>query len=345
MNNFKELTPKNVADLLVGMANEGKKLLILGHRNPDGDCVGSAYALRSIYNFLGGTAFCAFSGKMSDHIKFLADHEEITPEDIKIEDYDAICTVDVASPTQLGDNSHLADRVDFTVDHHESCVPFSDSYRDGNASAAGILIFRIFEELYKMGKIEEDANIYRKIYCAISADTGSFMFSNTDMQTHLIAAGLCSVINSEKSGDTTADLARRIHNSHSLSSLKAKKLCIENLQTAMDGKIAYILIENEDIRKNSLKDEDFGSAVDVPRSLEGTELAFVIKETSKTDEDGKKEYKISTRSNCRINVSSICEKFSGGGHAKAAGGTVYAENGENAKKAVLDAFIEAYNEQ
>ncbi len=345
MNNFKDLTPKNIAELLIKFAENRKKLLILGHRNPDGDCVGSAFALRGIYSALGGEALCAFSGKIPDHIKFLADHAEIAPKSLKIDDFGAICAVDVASPAQLGDNICFAEHVDFTVDHHESCIPFSDSCRRGSASAAGILIFRIFEELFKMGRIKEDADIYRRIYCAISADTGSFMFSNTDMETHLIAAGLCDAINSENSGDTTADLARRLHNSHSLSSLKAKRLCIERLSTTDDGKIAYILIEKEDIKKNGLKDEDFGSAVDVPRSLEGVDLAFILKETAKINDEGKKEYKISSRSNCALSVSAICEKFSGGGHAKAAGGTVYAENGEIAVACVLKAFIEAYNEQ
>ena len=336
---YADLTAKDIAEKLINLAKEDKKLLIIAHRNPDGDAVGSAFALKSIYGELGAKAVCICSDNIPGYLRFLLrDQTDIIFDEN--ETYDAITAVDTASPDQMGDLSFLADRIEFAIDHHESCTPYCDTYRDKDSSAAGELIYDIYEFLVKEKIIEKNADISRLIYAAISADTGSFKYSNTTKRTHIIASKLIDEINSDKNGINTAEISRLLHNSRSLTQIKAEKLCIENLHLAENGKIAYIVLNRSEYTKYGLEENDFGSAVDIPRSIENVLLSFVIKESRKSERD-KKVYKISTRSSCNINVSDICEKFGGGGHAKAAGAGIEAENEESATKMILAEFIKA----
>ncbi len=341
---YNSLTVNDICDLLIKEAEKNNKLLILAHRNPDGDAVGSAFALKLIYNELMGKAVCACCHEAPEYLRFLIKGQNSLIFD-ENEEYDTIAAVDTASPQQLGDLEYLAEKCSFAIDHHESCTPYCDTLRDHTSSATGELIFEIYEELKNRGRIKENTDIARLIYCAISADSGSFMYSNTTSKTHDIAGKLVTIINKDENGANTAELARLLHNSKSLSALRAQMLCIQNLKICENGEIAYIILEREEIAKEGLKEEDFGASVDIPRSVEGVKLSFVIKETDKTTEDGKRVYRISTRSSCGVNVADICKKFSGGGHAKAAGGSVEADNIKIAEKTVLSEFIYALREE
>lgn len=342
MNNapFKALTAADCAEKLKKVAKEGKKALIIAHRNPDGDAVGSAFALKMIYEALGGNAYTACAHEVPSYLRFLEMGKNQLLTEIP-EDYDTIITVDTAAPTQFGELEYLCDKVDFAIDHHASCTEYSDSYRDGTACAAGELIFNIYELLKAENEIREIPDVARLIYAAISADSGSFKYSNTTKNTHLTAAKLTEIINSDESGINTAEIARLLHDSSSLGDLKAKKICIENLQLAEDGKIAYLCLEKETFEKEGLTELDFGASVDIPRSIEGVLAAVVLKEGKADEESGLKKYRISARSNCSIDVAEICAKFGGGGHSKAAGGAIMAENAKIATEAVLAEFIKA----
>ena len=342
MNNalYNALTAEDCAKKLKDLAKEGKKVLIIAHRNPDGDAVGSAFALKMIYENLGGKAYTACAHEIPNYLKFMEMGENKLITEIP-EDYDIIITVDTAAPTQFGELEYLCDKVDFAIDHHASCTEYSDSYRDSAACAAGELIFRIYDILIAENAISEIPDAARLIYAAISADSGSFKYSNTTKNTHITAAKLVDIINNDKNGINCAEIARLLHDSATLTDLKAKKLCIENLNITEDGKIAYVCLEKEMFEKEGLSELDFGASIDIPRSIEGVMAAFVLKEGKFDEEENKTNYRISARSNCNINVANICAKFGGGGHAKAAGGAIKAENINIALEAVLSEFIEA----
>ena len=136
MNNtdYKALSVAECADILKSSAKEGKKALIIGHRNPDGDAAGSVLALKRLYEALGGSADCACCDKIPDYLSFLPDSDHLITE-IK-EEYGLYVAVDVASPQQLGELEYLKDKISITIDHHASYTPFSDNLRDPSASAA-----------------------------------------------------------------------------------------------------------------------------------------------------------------------------------------------------------------
>lgn len=342
MNNkaYKSLSVADVAEKLTEFSKNFEKLLICIHRSPDGDAVGSAFALKRIYEELSGTATVVCCDEAPKYLSFIINGQNTVKYTGK-EEYTKIVTVDTASPSQMGDLEFLCEKVEFAIDHHEIHTEYSDNCTDGSASAAGEVLFEIYKHLVGSKRINENADICRAIFCAISADTGSFQYSNTTAKTHKIASELVNIINSDENGINTAEISRLIHNSRSMETLKAQKLCIEKLKFAMDRRIAYIILNNEDIRTEGLESEHFGAAIDIPRSVEGVLLSFVLKESDRSRENCTVTYKISTRSSCNVSVADICKKFGGGGHVKAAGGSITAKNEEEAVNAVLSEFENA----
>ena len=344
MNNsaYTRLTVEDICEKLLSCAEKHEKLLIIAHRNPDGDAVGSAFALKEIYKALGGEAKCAFPDPVPDYLRFLVrDQEELSY--CENEAFDTIITVDTASISQMGTLSRLAEKVSFAIDHHAMGEQYCDALIDGNASAAGEIVFDIYSNLEDEGQLEFDADILRLIYAAISADTGSFRYSNTTFTTHMKVACFINIINEDKNGINTAEIARLIHDSKSMANLKATKLCIDKMKTAEGVKITYAVIERKDIEEAGICDEDMGACIDVPRSVAGSMLSFVLKET-KDSKEGERSFRISARSSCHISVAEICRKFGGGGHEKAAGGAIVAKTALEAEKAVLSEFLSALNE-
>ena len=333
---------EQVCDLLLSCAKAGKRLLLLCHVNPDGDAVGSAFALKKIYTLLGGEAACACTSDAPQYLQFLFfDQDSLlyTPDMEK--NYDLLWTVDVASPSQLGRLSPLAEKVSLSIDHHGRCTLFSPFFLNPDASAAGELVYEIYERLCRRGVLQENAHVCRLLYAAISADTGSFQYSNTTPRTMEIGAALLTGIQSDPTGPEAASIAHRLHGCRTKNELTAQKLIIERLRFACGEKLAYVCIPAALPEENGLSDFDFGGAVDIPRSVSGALVGLTIKE-SKTE---KGTYKVSARSNCAIDVAAVLAQFGGGGHTRAAGATFVASSCDEAAEKILAAFapaIESY---
>lgn len=327
-----------VCNLLQSFAKTDKKLLLLCHVNPDGDTIGSAFALKKIYALLGGVAYCACTSDSPEYLRFLLDGQDSIEYTENIENnYDIIWAVDVASPTQLGRLSFLADQVSLSIDHHENCTLFSSYCLKPEASATGELIFAIYKELIERGCIEKNAAVCRALYAAISSDTGSFQYSNTTPETFRIGGELVETIrDAGDKGEETASIAHRLHGCRSIQELQAQKLVIERLQLAYRGTLAYVCIPASLPEKNGLSDFDFGGMVDIPRSVTGALVGLSLKE-SKTEPG---TYKISARSNCDIDVAAVLSQFGGGGHKRAAGAAVSAATCKEAADKVVAAFAD-----
>ena len=173
----------------------GADALIVCHTSPDGDTVGSAFALAEIIRLTGGDARVVCSETFPDRFSFMTRGESGEYRDGEENGKTLIC-VDVASPAQLGRLTHLAAKVDIMIDHHGTGEIFSDGLVDPDAAAAGIIVYDIYKFMRESGAVPESAYTARMLYAAVSSDTGSFRYANTDARAHLCAAYLVGIINS-----------------------------------------------------------------------------------------------------------------------------------------------------
>lgn len=331
-----------------------KNALILCHVNPDGDCIGSAFALRKIIQDCGGKARVACANDLPKRLRFLASDslymtEEEAPYDLRmdpespeIDTFDRIISVDVASPVQLGDLAVLIPKISYMIDHHGMGEAFAKNYIDPEASAAGEIMYTIYRTLREKGIIESDPEAARRIYAAIVSDTGSFKFSNTRPATHLAAASLVEEINHAADGGMdTADVCRSLFGQRTLKELTAQMLAIQNLRFYENGRLGAVLFTQQMLADAGLTEEEIGNVVDTPRGVEGVQIGISLRQLAADPT----QYKVSSRANTEIDCAAVCAMFGGGGHVRAAGCTITADDPEEALARMAEAFGAAIREK
>ncbi len=317
-SDYKKLSARECAEALLSI----ERPLVMIHVRPDGDAVGSGAALCEIFRQFGRHPRLICADAIPKRLDFILDM--CSPESLANDasGYDAV-SIDVASPAQLGSLYSEKTPPILMIDHHAVGEMFADGYIDPAASSAAEALFDITDELIALGKIQMNDRLAIALYAAISSDTGRFCFSNTSSKTHMRAAELLS-----RRGIDFADINNRLFFSKSESQIRAEGFVGASLKTEADGRIAYASVTLSDIEELGLCTEDFETAIDIVRSLSGCEIAIFTKEIS----DG--TYKISLRST-GANVAEAAKAFGGGGHIRAAGCTIKAENASDALASVL----------
>ena len=314
--------------VLCQMLAEPKKTLILCHARPDGDAIGSAFALKVILQIKGSEAYCASADEVPKRLRFLTTSIQSgsmtapMPEDFLPE---RIITVDTPSLAQLGAPGVMfGDNITLMIDHHKAATPYAPAYIDPNAAAAGEIVYRIADALLSAHGIPFPMDLCRCLYAAISSDTGGFRYSNVTPTTHMIAGSLI------KSGVDAAEINRLLFDCKTPARLLAERVALENLKFCCEGKIAFSTISYEEILKKGLAPEELDVFVEAARSVAGVEIAFSVRQMTPGD-----EYRFSVRSNGKADVAAICTAFGGGGHIKAAGCSLRAPSMEVAVETFL----------
>ena len=334
---FEKMTVGEVVDAIASAGS----LAVLCHTNPDGDTVGSASALALIARGAGVRSEVILPDGPQERLRFLLPPEGAEVGAKGTDGFELVCAVDVASPAQLGSLGELIPRIGFMIDHHGMGEPFSKNLVDPEASAAGEVVYRVYEEAVKKGVISRDPEIARRIYGAILSDTGSFAFANVTPCTHRIAASLLEEIAADADGIQADEINRLLFGRATEGELRAKMLTVKNLRTFADGAIAASYITAAEFAENGISELDAGGTVDVPRMLIGAKAAFVVRQSMHDP----REFRVSSRSNDDFDVSAVCALFGGGGHRRAAGCNVYADSPEDAFDQVASAFEKKYSEK
>lgn len=314
------ITIKEAARLL----KENDRFLILTHQSPDGDTLGSGFALFRILSKLGKKARVVCGDAIHKKYSFL--YEGIAFEEFEPE---FLVTVDVADPVLLGGKySHLADKVDLNIDHHTSNRLFARKTLLEDSAATAELIYELAKEL----KVELDKDIAMAIYTGIATDTGCFKFSNTTAKSHLYAAELFDM------GIDAAMINNLMFETKSKERLELERKAYEHLEYFFDGRCAVVSIFYDMIDGLGVDEGDLDGLASIPRQIEGVDVGVTIRERQPGI------YKISVRTSDSLDASEICAKLGGGGHIRAAGCTV---NGsyQQAKDMILSAIDGAMNSQ
>ena len=298
--------------------------LILYHARPDGDAIGSAYALRGILSALGSDCFCRCVDKIPTRLAFLTEEDQL-PAGFSPE---RVISVDSASPAQLG---ALFDeyKVDIMIDHHASGTPYADNYIRSDASATGEIIFDISRCLLKSGALSQIPDgVDRLIYAAISSDTGCFRYSNVTPHTHRVAAELVDHVDA-------ADINRRMFEIKTAEQLLVERAAMERMERYCGGRISVVAIDHADIAALGLPADKLDTLIDVARCVDGADVAISVRRVTPGS-----SFRVSMRSNSDINVAAACALFGGGGHVRAAGCNIEAEELSEAIQKAIKALEE-----
>lgn len=295
--------------------------LILMHASPDGDTLGSGYALCGILQRMGKRARAVCPDPIPHRFDYMfraVNEQEFEPQTI-------VC-VDVADTKLLGDMKELGDRAALCIDHHVSNTEYAERlYLHAEYAAAAECVYDV---ICALGE-EIDTDVANCIYTGVATDTGCFRFSNTTPQSHMIAAVMI------KCGAEITPINYAMFDMKSQGRIKLEQEVLRNIRYYAGGHIAMITVTLDMLSKiTDIDSDDVGALAALPRQIEGVDIGICLKE--------KKPglYKASLRSSERIDVSDICLKFGGGGHARAAGCS-FSSSLEDAEKAVIDACCAA----
>lgn len=297
---------ENIIDII----EKSKNILITPHVNPDGDCIGSAIALKLLLETnLNKTAELFIQSKVPEVYTFLNQTENFkTADEIKNNEYDLVIAVDCAAQDRLTSAIPIFNNAKQTIviDHHKTNPAYGKAnYIIPDSSSTGeVLYYFAKEALWKLNK-----DIAEALYVAILTDTGGFKFDNTKTSTFLSVADLLNYdIN-------PADIFKKCYESKPLPMVKLSALAVNKSEIIFNGKVAYTIVTLEDMEKTKALNEHTDGIVELLRQITTVDIAFLIKET----EDGFS--KVSLRSE-NFDVTKIASKFNGGGHSKAAGCTI-----------------------
>ncbi len=329
IDSFKKLSFEELCDRLC----ENKRTLIIYHARPDADAIGSAFALRELLYDMGIHAICACDDEVPARLTFMTDDVQgsvVLDEDMLL-GHERVISVDSASPQQLGMLfNKLHKDIDIMIDHHAEGKVYADNYVRPEAAATAEIIFDIAKYLLEKGRIARiSERVYGCIYTAISSDTGCFKYSNVTPATHTYAAELVAT------GIDTADINHRLFESKTLKQLKAEGEAARRLVSYEGGRVAAVTFPYSSKFALGLSDENLETIIDIPRSLAGVEVAFAVRQPKE-----ERIFRVSMRSNCNFDVSAVCAKFGGGGHARAAGCSIEAGGIHEAEEAILEAVRE-----
>ena len=297
---------------------EHDEILFLCHRYPDGDTIGSAFALCRAVLSLGKRASVMCGDILPPKFSYI--YEDVEPAELS--DHPYIVSVDVADPSLLGVlESDYGHKIDLCIDHHPTRREFAkESYVDSKAAATAEIIYRIINGL----GVELTKPIALALYTAIATDTGCFRYSNVTPATLRTAAKLM------ETGIDAYWVNQRMFETKTRARLQIEREMLESLDFRAGGRVAMMTLSTDMVERAGASEGDIDGIAALPRCIEGVEAGITFRE-------GENGYRVSVRTAPGVSASDICRMFGGGGHAAAAGCTLNTSLDE-AKDLILEAF-------
>ncbi len=277
-------------------------ILILTHRSPDGDTLGSAYAVCRALRQMGKRANVICDDVITDKYSYLYDGLDSTDFEPQF-----ILAVDVADLRLLGGLKNIyGERVDLCIDHHASNTGYAENLLLEDRAACAEIIY----ELLKVLGTPIDKKIAECIYTGISTDTGCFRYSNVRAHTFETAAALMAA------KPDIYSINRVMFEIKRFARLQLEAYLTRTMTFFAEGRIGICTIPSSIRQELSLTEDDVDDISGYARKIEGVELAAMLREQA----DG--TVKISLRSGKVYDAGAICVALGGGGHFSAAGATV-----------------------
>ncbi|HZR47655.1 MAG TPA: bifunctional oligoribonuclease/PAP phosphatase NrnA [Candidatus Manganitrophaceae bacterium] len=312
---------------VISVLKKKETFLIAGHVNPEGDAVGSAVALALALRDLGKKAEVVNRDPLPRQLAFLCYDGIFSQRPAIIEPVDAMVVVDCGDLKRTGffERGPLPIEVLVNIDHHVTNPKFGDvNWVVPEATATGEMIYDLLKEM----AVPLTPAIATALYTALLSDTGAFRYANTNEKSLRIGAELI------ERGADPALIARGLFEIIRPEKLKLLGDVLTHMELSDDKKVAWVEVTQAQMERTNTIEADTEDFIDYPRLIRGVEAAVFFREVSP------RQYKISLRSEGKVDVSALAKIWGGGGHRNAAGCTITGSR-EEIKKQVLGSLQEA----
>lgn len=295
-----------------------KNIVIISHKNPDGDAIGSSMGLYYYLTKYNHNVAVIMPNDFPDFLKWVPKSEDIIiydKEEEKSQELlrkaDIVFTLDFNAFHRTGKVADILSELDTTfvmIDHHQEPDDYATyMYSDVSISSTCQMVYHFIEKLNDLDLIDE--NCASCLYLGIMTDTGSFRFSSTTSTTHRVIANLID------KGAKNTQIHEAVYDANSHNRLLLLGRALSKLVILPELETAYITLSKEDLLEFNYQKGDTEAVVNYALSVKGIKIAALFKENL---DDG--VIRISFRSKGDFSVNTLArEHFDGGGHHNAAG--------------------------
>lgn len=277
-------------------------ILVITHESPDGDAIGSAMATYYMLKDIGKTVDIVIP-EVPETFLFMNDINKVLTKSDK--EYDLAIILDCANKARIGEINQEFSRCkqSIVIDHHMSNVPYGTlNHVEPNTPACCQVLYYLF----KNWNIKITTQIGEALLSGMLTDTSGFRNNDTNRETFIMAAELADM------GINVYKIYYLVLSKKTMAQYLLMKMTLDRLELLDNGKIAFSYISEEDMANVGAKMGDHEGLVDLGRNIGGVEVSIFMREA-------KDCYRISLRSNGKVNVNTVAQKFGGGGHKMAAG--------------------------
>ncbi|RFN57705.1 DHH family phosphoesterase [Marixanthomonas ophiurae] len=296
-----------------------QKIVVVGHKNPDGDAIGSCLGLSFFLNRLGHKADVIMPNDFPEFLKWLPGcddiiiHDKDTDKSIEtINNANLIFTLDFNALNRAGNMEQFLEDCDakfVMIDHHQEPDDYAIiTYSDVSMSSTCEMVYHFIDAMDELGALCLEVSTH--LYTGIMTDTGSFRFPSTTAKTHRVIAHLIEV------GANNSQIHENIYDVNSPDRMKLLGVALNNLNIMPEYNTAYITLSQKELDKHNFKKGDTEGFVNYALSIKGVKFAIIFIENKQDN-----IIKMSLRSKGDFSVNTLArEHYNGGGHTNAAGG-------------------------
>ena len=318
-----------------------RKIVLLPHKNPDGDALGSTLALLIYFKEKGHDVCLISPNSYSDNFCWLPyiNHVIVFSEEKKIIVEEKITTAELIFLVDFNDLSRInplgewvkgSSALKVLIDHHSEPSSFDIMFSNPKAPSTTSIIYELIEKMGEKKQITKE--IATCLYTGLVTDTGSFRFSISS-STHLLASFLV------KKGAQVDYIHHHLYEMHTLSRFHLLSCVLGNLKFLDKFSTTYISLSAHEMKKYNYKKGDTEGFVNYGLSIKGIIFSVFFIEDMEQN-----MIKISFRSKGEFNVDAFArEHFKGGGHKNAAGGFSYLPLEETIKNFIY--ILKLYEKQ
>ncbi len=296
-------------DQIKKLIGDAQNIAVVGHHNPDGDCIGCCVAMSEWLESKGKTVSIFADGEIPEKFFYMNKVQAFNLH-ADIEHFDLLIVLDLSDADRLGVWGGLPAKSDkiIVIDHHvKPAFKNVDVLVDmPEYASCGEILFELFELL----KVKITFEMATALYTSVVCDTGCFLFSNTTSNTHRVAEALM-----QKHKINIEDINFRNFRAYNRDNIPVVTYVLKNMRFEFGGKLSISVLPYRLVKKWNLNYESRHGLFKYATDANGVTCSIFLTELAKG------EFNVSLRSLGKIDVAKIAQKLGGGGHRNASGAT------------------------
>lgn len=311
-----------------------QRFCLTSHIRPDCDALGSELGMAVILEQLGKDVRIVNGHPTPANFHFIDPQQRVevigqTVQAEELRDREIVMILDTSAWVQLG---AMADAIRtlpakrIVLDHHVSQDDLgAEAFKDTQAEATGRLVVDAADAL----GVPLTPHSAQPLFAAVATDTGWFRFGSAGPGTYRIGARLI------QAGASPANIYRELYEQDTLGRVRLRGVILSRTAVELSGRLAHTYVLREDFVQTGASASDTEDAINLTLAITGVEFAMIMVEQPTGG------FKLSFRSRCGIDCSKLAERFQGGGHKAAAGGSIGGKL-EDAQPQVLAAVHDTF---